>query len=60
MTLGTRTDLLSEQPHAHHHVTTTLPRIRSERPTIDVNHPEPLGYADHGTTEPQHAGDKVK
>ncbi|MDN5552101.1 MAG: cytochrome c oxidase subunit I [Brevibacterium sp.] len=42
------------------HNFTSLPRIRSERPAFDVNHPELLEYAGHGTTEPQLAGGNVK
>ncbi|HCG56215.1 MULTISPECIES: cytochrome c oxidase subunit I [Brevibacterium] len=42
------------------HNFTSLPRIRSERPAFDVNHPELLEYAGHGTPEPQLAGGNVK
>ncbi|WP_231440801.1 cytochrome c oxidase subunit I [Brevibacterium zhoupengii] len=42
------------------HNFTSLPRIRSERPAFDVNHPELLEYAGHGTAEPQLTGGKVK
>ncbi|GAA1843603.1 cytochrome c oxidase subunit I [Brevibacterium marinum] len=42
------------------HNFTSLPRIRSERPAFDVNHPELLEYAGHGTAEPQLAGGNVK
>ncbi|GAA1950162.1 cytochrome c oxidase subunit I [Brevibacterium antiquum] len=42
------------------HNFTSLPRIRSERPAFDVNHPELLEYAGHGTAEPQLTGGNVK
>ena len=42
------------------HNFTSLPRIRSERPAFDVNHPELLEYAGHGTAEPQLVGGDVK
>ncbi|MCF2574340.1 aa3-type cytochrome oxidase subunit I [Brevibacterium sp. UCMA 11754] len=42
------------------HNFTSLPRIRSERPAFDVNHPELLEYAGHGTPEPQLTGGNVK
>ncbi|MDN5876389.1 MAG: cytochrome c oxidase subunit I [Brevibacterium sp.] len=42
------------------HNFTSLPRIRSERPAFDVNHPELLEYAGHGAPEPQLAGGGVK
>lgn len=42
------------------HNFTSLPRIRSERPAFDVNHPELLEYAGHGTPDPQLAGGTVK
>ena len=42
------------------HNFTSLPRIRSERPAFDVNHPELLEYAGHGAAEPQLAGGGVK
>ncbi|WP_309130301.1 cytochrome c oxidase subunit I [Brevibacterium sp.] len=41
------------------HNFTSLPRIRSERPAFDVNHPELLEYA-HGHAEPQLAGGRSK
>ncbi|MDN5774192.1 cytochrome c oxidase subunit I [Brevibacterium sp. BDJS002] len=42
------------------HNFTSLPRIRSERPAFDVNHPELLEHAGHGAGEPQLAGGDVK
>ncbi len=42
------------------HNFTSLPRIRSERPAFDVNHPELLEYAGHGHAEPQLAGGTAK
>lgn len=42
------------------HNFTSLPRIRSERPAFDVNHPELLEYAGHGAPETQLAGGGVK
>ncbi|AZT97330.1 cytochrome c oxidase subunit I [Brevibacterium aurantiacum] len=42
------------------HNFTSLPRIRSERPAFDVNHPELLEYAGHGAPEKQLAGGGVK
>ncbi|RBP64749.1 cytochrome c oxidase subunit 1 [Brevibacterium sanguinis] len=41
------------------HNFTSLPRIRSERPAFDVNHPELLEYA-HGQSEPQLVGGSSK
>ncbi|GAA1641694.1 MULTISPECIES: cytochrome c oxidase subunit I [Brevibacterium] len=42
------------------HNFTSLPRIRSERPAFDVNHPELLEYAGHGHAEPQLTGGAAK
>ncbi|GAA1542882.1 aa3-type cytochrome oxidase subunit I [Brevibacterium picturae] len=42
------------------HNFTSLPRIRSERPAFDVNHPELLEYAGHGPSEPQVVGGDAK
>ncbi|WP_432791657.1 cytochrome c oxidase subunit I [Brevibacterium sp. K11IcPPYGO002] len=42
------------------HNFTSLPRIRSERPAFDLNHPELLEYSGHGHTEPQLTGDNAK
>ncbi|MCD1284812.1 cytochrome c oxidase subunit I [Brevibacterium sp. GP-SGM9] len=42
------------------HNFTSLPRIRSERPAFDVNHPELLEYAGHSQPEPQLTGGSAK
>ncbi|HJF76478.1 MAG TPA: cytochrome c oxidase subunit I [Brevibacterium linens] len=42
------------------HNFTSLPRIRSERPAFDLNHPELLEYSGHGQAEPQLTGDNAK
>ncbi|WP_181273777.1 aa3-type cytochrome oxidase subunit I [Brevibacterium oceani] len=42
------------------HNFTSLPRIRSERPAFDLNHPELLEYSGHGQAEPQLTGDSAK
>ncbi|AZU00763.1 aa3-type cytochrome oxidase subunit I [Brevibacterium linens] len=42
------------------HNFTSLPRIRSERPAFDLNHPELLEYSGHGHAEPQLTGDNAK
>lgn len=42
------------------HNFTSLPRIRSERPAFDLNHPELLEYSGHGQAEPQLTGDNSK
>ncbi|MCI4012616.1 cytochrome c oxidase subunit I [Brevibacterium sp. ZH18] len=42
------------------HNFTSLPRIRSERPAFDVNHPELLEYAGHGVADSQLTGGNVK
>jgi cytochrome c oxidase subunit 1 len=42
------------------HNFTSLPRIRSERPAFDLNHPELLEYAGHNSSEEQLIGGSVK
>ena len=42
------------------HNFTSLPRIRSERPAFDLNHPELLEYSGNGHAEPQLTGDNAK
>ncbi|UVI37799.1 aa3-type cytochrome oxidase subunit I [Brevibacterium spongiae] len=42
------------------HNFTSLPRIRSERPAFDLNHPELLEYAGHSTSEEQLTGGAAK
>ncbi|QUL80506.1 cytochrome c oxidase subunit I [Brevibacterium sp. SMBL_HHYL_HB1] len=42
------------------HNFTSLPRIRSERPAFDLNHPELLEYAGHSSSEEQLIGGSAK
>jgi cytochrome c oxidase subunit 1 len=42
------------------HNFTSLPRIRSERPAFDLNHPELLEYAGHSSSEEQLIGGPAK
>ena len=42
------------------HNFTSLPRIRSERPAFDLNHPELLEYSGNGHADPQLTGDNAK